>query len=173
MKIDEIPPLMRRLRRGPIHVSDGETRVDGERDVVERVLPHRDPFLFVDKIVAFHPTEKTLVAERLVAADDPIFKGHFPTFPVFPAALQIEAIGQACLCLWAFAENEGGGTDLGLRVTKVEHAMFMAPVRPGDLMSLQTMLVYADDLVVEAAGQVWVGDNLTAILIIKVSIVDG
>ena len=173
MKLEEIPGLMRRLRRGPIHVTEGETRVDGGRETVERVLPHRDPFLFIDRILAFNQVEQTLVAEREISPDDPIFEGHFPGMPLFPAALQIEAIGQACLCLWAFVENGGEGTDLGLRVTKVEHAVFMAPVQPGDVMTLHSMLVYADDLVVEAAGQVWVDGALTAVLVIKVSIVDG
>lgn len=173
MKLDEIQPLMRQLKRGMLHNQDGQTDVGGGQDVVKRVLPHRDPFLFVDNIVGYNIDAMTMLAERLVPADDPVFDGHFPGRPLFPAALQIEAIGQACLCLWNFAENGGQPSDAGLVVTKVEHATFFHPVQPGDLMQLHATIVYADDLVVSAAGQVYVDDTLCAALIIKVSIIDG
>ncbi|MEM1268247.1 MAG: 3-hydroxyacyl-ACP dehydratase FabZ family protein [Pseudomonadota bacterium] len=172
MKLEEIPPLMKRLRRGPLHRS-GETEEHGGRETVERVLPHRDPFLFVDRILGVDPDVPSLLAERRVPADDPVFAGHFPGRPLFPAALQIEAIGQSSLCLWNLTEEAGRPSDVGLVVTKVEHAMFAHPVRPGDLMHLHSTIVYADDLVVSAAGQVYVGETLCAALILKVSITDG
>lgn len=173
MRLDEIQPLMRRLRRGPLHDRASETPVAGGQEVVHRVLPHRHPFLFVDQIVAYDREAGTMLSERLVPEDDPVFAGHFPGRPLFPAALQIEAIGQATLCLWNILENGGEPNEAGLVVTKVEHAQFLHPVLPGDRMQLHATIVYADDLVVSAAGQVIVGDTLCAALIIKVSIVDG
>lgn len=173
MKLDEIPPLMRRLKRGALHDPAGQSAVGGGQAVVKRVLPHREPFLFVDNIVGYDAQAMTMLAQHLVPADAPVFQGHFPGRPLFPAALQIEAIGQACLCLWNFAENGGQPSEAGLVVTKVEHATFYQPVKPGDLMQLHTTIVYADDLVVSAAGQVYVEDTLCAALIIKVSIIDG
>lgn len=131
------------------------------------------PFLFVDRVVSFDPEGRTLLAERHIDRDDPIFRGHFPAAPVFPAALQIEAIGQACLCLWSLAENGGRPTHLGLRVTRVEQAQFLSPVLPDQTMLLHAKLLAADELLVTAAGQVFVGDRLCAVLVINVAIVDG
>ena len=168
-----IPEIMHALRRGPLHPAAAATLDHGEREaVVTRALPHRHPFLFVDRVVSFDPEGPTLLAERHVASDDPIFRGHFPAAPVFPAALQIEAIGQACLCLWSLAENGGRPTHLGLRVTKVEQAQFLSPVLPDQTMRLHAKLLAADELLVTAAGQVFVGDRLCAVLIINVAIID-
>lgn len=173
MKIDDIPALMRGLRRGSVHTSVGAVTIDGGAELIRVLLPHRPPFLFVDRITAVDRQERTIEAERLVAVDDPVFEGHFPDRPVFPAALQIEAIGQASLCLWSLVECDGKPVaGLGLRVVKVEHAQFLAPVLPGDTMRLTARILEADDLLVSAMGQVYVGETLCSILIITVAIVD-
>jgi len=138
----------------------------------ERVLPHREPFLLVDRVLEFDADEQSLLAEYAVKADDPVFRGHFPGNPLYPAALQIEAIGQAGLCLWSFAENNGNPTDLGLRVARVDYAAFVHPVMPDDVMRLHTRMVHSDDFTVAVAGQVFVGDTLCSMLIIAVVIVD-
>jgi 3-hydroxyacyl-[acyl-carrier-protein] dehydratase len=174
MNARAIPEIMHALRRGPLHsAAAGALHGDEREAVVTRALPHRHPFLFVDRVVSFDPERRTLLAERYVDADDPIFQGHFPAAPVFPAALQIEAIGQACLCLWSLAENGGRPTHLGLRVTKVEQAQFLSPVLPDQTMLLHAKLLAADELLVTAAGQVFVRDRLCSVLIINVAIVDG
>jgi len=168
-----IPDIMRRLRRGPLHLNHTpplDARA-GEA-AVAHALPHREPFLFVDRVVSFDPEQRTLLAERYVHPDDPIFRGHFPGMPVFPAALQIEAIGQACLCLWSLAENGGRPTHLGLRVARVEQAQFLAPVLPDQTMRLHAQLLAADALLVTAAGQVFVENRLCSVLVINVAIID-
>jgi 3-hydroxymyristoyl/3-hydroxydecanoyl-(acyl carrier protein) dehydratase len=174
MNRQDLPDIMRGLRRAPLH-SDATAAFgcdDGEA-AVERALPHRPPFLFVDRVVGFDPERRTLLARRYVDPSDPIFRGHFPGAPVFPAALQIEAIGQACLCLWSLAVNGGQPTHLGLRVTRVEQAQFLSPVLPDQTMQLHAQLLAADELLVTAAGQVFVEDRLCSVLIINVAIVDG
>ena len=169
----EIPAVLRRLRSGPLHTRTERTfdPLSGEI-AVTRALPHREPFLFVDRVLSFDRAQRMLLAERYVDPEDPIFLGHFPGAPVFPAALQIEAIGQACLCLWSLAENNGEPTRLGLRVTKVEQAQFMSPVMPGQTMQLHAQLLATDELLVTAAGQVFVGERLCSVLVINVAIVD-
>ncbi len=174
MNARAIPQIMHELRRGPLHPASAAALAAREREaVVARILPHRHPFLFVDRVVSFDPEGRTLLAERHVDPGDPIFRGHFPAAPVFPAALQIEAIGQACLCLWSLAENGGRPTHLGLRVTRVEQAQFLSPVLPDQTMLLHAKLLAADELLVTAAGQVFVGERLCAVLVINVAIVDG
>jgi 3-hydroxyacyl-[acyl-carrier-protein] dehydratase len=168
-----ITEVMRGLRRRPLHAGDGPTfDPAGGAAAVLRALPHREPFLFVDRVVSFDPQERTLLAERYIDPADPVFRGHFPGTPVFPAALQIEAIGQACLCLWSLAEARGEPTGIGLRVTRVEQAQFMSPVLPGQTMRLHARLLDADELLVTAAGQVFVGERLCSVLVINVAIVD-
>lgn len=172
MKADEIRQWVGRMRREALHLSEDRHAVDPSRQSPIRVLPHREPFLLVDRIVEFDATEKSLLADYTVQADDPVFAGHFPGNPLYPAALQIEAIGQAGLCLWSFAENDGNATDLGLRVARVDYAAFVHPVVPNDVMRLHTRMIHSDDFTVAVAGQVFVGETLCSMLIIAVVIVD-
>lgn len=172
MKADEIRHWVGRMRREALHLAEGRHTVDASRQSPVRVLPHREPFLLVDRIVEFDPTEKSLLADYTVRADDPVFQGHFPGNPLYPAALQIEAIGQAGLCLWSFAENDAEPTDLGLRVARVDYAAFVHPVVPNDVMQLHTRMIHSDDFTVAVAGQVFVEGTLCSMLIIAVVIVD-
>jgi 3-hydroxymyristoyl/3-hydroxydecanoyl-(acyl carrier protein) dehydratase len=82
----------------------GESRLDLGPDVVQRFLPHRRPFLFVDRVSAFRGgTRPTLRALRWVSANDPVFEGHLPGREVWPGVLTIEGMGQASLLLATFA----------------------------------------------------------------------
>lgn len=64
-------------------------------DVIERLLPHRRPFLMVDRIVAFEPGDKpTLHAQRYVSANEAVFEGHFPGLHLWPGAFTVEGMGQ-------------------------------------------------------------------------------
>lgn len=171
MKADEIAPTMRRLRKGPLHQSKGAKPLAMSLEEVERMLPHRDPFRFIDRLASVDLERQTLEAEYDVRVDDPLFKGHFPGRPLLPAALQIEAVGQACLCMWNALENDNSASR-DIVVTKVVHAQFFHPVRPGDLMKLNATVLYSDDLIVSAAGQSWVGDTLCAAVIVEVGIVE-
>ena len=64
-------------------------------DVIERLLPHRRPFLMVDRIVAFEPGPRpTLHTQRYVSANEPVFEGHFPGLHLWPGAYTVEGMGQ-------------------------------------------------------------------------------
>lgn len=168
----ELDTLMRELRRAPLHVPGRGERVDAGRDVIMRILPHRDPFLLVDRIIEFDPENRTMLAERFVGPDDPVFKGHFPGAPVYPACLQNEAAGQAGICLWSFAENDRRPCNFGIRIAKIEQALYLRPVLPGDTMRLASKLIYCDELSVFAAAQAYVGDELCSTIVVKAVLVD-
>jgi 3-hydroxyacyl-[acyl-carrier-protein] dehydratase len=108
------------------------------REDIKKLIPHRDPFLLVDRIAGIDIAEgeETIIAVRHISADDPVFKGHFPGFPVYPGALQVEMGGQAGLCLTYFALNKThsiapDAKPVNVRATKVLGALFLEPLFPG------------------------------------------
>lgn len=104
-----------------------EMKVPIDRDGIRSLLPHREPFLLVDRIIEL--TEDTVVGERTILADDPILAGHFPGQPVVPGVLHVEAMAQTSGILSML--------NLGYKVTtclltEVLEARFRRLVVPGD-----------------------------------------
>ena len=94
---------------------------------IMKVLPHRYPFLLVDRVLEL--TETHAVGVKNVTFNEPFFQGHFPAEPVMPGVLVLEAMGQvAAMMLSAKPGNENLITFL----TGVEKAKFRRPVKPGD-----------------------------------------
>lgn len=107
-----------------------------DQEVVKSVLPHRDPFLWVTRVLECVPGE-SCHAQLDVSPDLPLFQGHFPQYPVLPGVIIMEALAQtACFCL--FAQNPGGG-DLGF-FAGIDKAKFRKQVRPGDVIDLQVQI---------------------------------
>jgi len=105
---------------------------------IERImelLPHRYPFLLVDRVTECVPGER-LEAIKNVTVNEPFFQGHFPGRPVMPGVLIIEALAQAAGLL-AFA-TQGGETDpdMTFYFVSIDKARFRRPVRPGDQLAL-------------------------------------
>lgn len=105
-----------------------------DRAEVERWLPHRAPFLLIDRAEAF-VAGQSIVGVAELGADWPHFAGHFPGFPVMPGVLLIEAIAQTGALLTAKSENMDPAAGL-LMLASVESARFRAPVRPGSTLKL-------------------------------------
>lgn len=104
-----------------------------EKEAIESILPHRDPFLWMSRVIECEPG-KTITAELEVAHDLDIFKGHFPDYPVFPGVLLMEALAQAAsFCI--LVEREAGGS-IGF-LTGIDKAKFRQQVRPGDTVTLK------------------------------------
>lgn len=95
---------------------------------VEKLIPHRPPFLFVDEIVS-HDGE-VLVARRTWRADEDFYKGHYPGAPITPGVLLCESVFQAGALL--MAKLLGGGQGGVPLLTKVTDVRFRLPVYPGD-----------------------------------------
>jgi 3-hydroxyacyl-[acyl-carrier-protein] dehydratase len=107
------------------------------REAVERILPHRRPFLFVDRIVALEKG-RSLVAERRLRSEEPFFGGHFPGNPVMPGVLVCEALAQACGILQGLADAERGAEAPGGYFLANVKVKFTATAYPGDTLRLET-----------------------------------
>ena len=101
---------------------------------VMELLPHRYPFLLVDKVVVCDPGQR-IVAAKNVTINEPFFQGHFPQKPVMPGVLIIEALAQATGLLALETEKV---TDHAIYLLAgVDKARFKSPVEPGDQLSLE------------------------------------
>lgn len=97
-------------------------------------LPHRYPFLLIDRVVEFEPT-KRLVAIKNVTINEPFFQGHFPGYPIMPGVLVVEAMAQAGGMIM-MAEIPDRTKKLVV-FTGIERAKFRRPVTPGDQLRIE------------------------------------
>ena len=108
-----------------------------DAEQIMNILPHRPPFLFIDKILKI--SENSITGLKYVSPDEPYFKGHFPGRPVMPGVLQIEAMAQVggVLVLSTFPDPENYLTFFG----RIENAKFKRPVEPGDTLIFELELL--------------------------------
>jgi 3-hydroxyacyl-[acyl-carrier-protein] dehydratase len=107
---------------------------------IQQLLPHRYPFLLVDRVIEIVP-ETSVVALKNVTINEPFFKGHFPAHPVMPGVLLIEAMAQAAGLLTQLSRRLKGDNGSPLfYLVKVDNARFSAPVMPGDQLRLEVSL---------------------------------
>lgn len=106
---------------------------------IQRLLPHRYPFLLVDRVVALEPNAH-ITALKNVTVNEPFFQGHFPGHPVMPGVLIVEALAQASGLLVQLSIGGGNQDDPLFYLVKVDRARFNAPVVPGDQLVLDVTL---------------------------------
>jgi 3-hydroxyacyl-[acyl-carrier-protein] dehydratase len=105
------------------------------------VLPHRYPFLLVDRVLACEPG-KRLTAQKNVSINEPFFTGHFPRHPVMPGVLIIEALAQACAILTYKTRGADDLTeDSVYYFVGIDNARFKKPVCAGDVLILEVQLM--------------------------------
>jgi len=104
---------------------------------IQELLPHRYPFLLVDRVVEIVP-DVSVVALKNVTINEPFFQGHFPSHPVMPGVLIVEAMAQAAGLLTQLSRRMKGDKGSPLfYLVKVDNARFSAPVVPGDQLRLE------------------------------------
>lgn len=131
-------------------------------DVIEiaRLLPHRYPFLLVDRVVELELNKK-LVGYKNVTANEEFFNGHFPGLPVMPGVLILEALAQACAIL-AFKSTGYDPKDYVIYLMGIDGARFRKPVVPGDKLVLTAEVVKAKSVVWKQRGVATVDGQVVA-----------
>ena len=107
-------------------------------DDIQRLLPHRYPFLLVDRVVELEP-HKRVLAYKNVSINEPFFQGHFPGTPIMPGVLIIEALAQAGGVLTQLSLGRDAQSKLFYMV-KVDNARFSRQVVPGDVLELHVQI---------------------------------
>lgn len=107
---------------------------------LQKLLPHRYPFLLIDRVIAYDTEALTLTAIKNVTVNEPFFQGHFPGFPVMPGVLIIEAMAQACGTL-AILSHGGRADDEIYFFVGIDNARFKRQVIPGDQLKFEVQLL--------------------------------
>jgi 3-hydroxyacyl-[acyl-carrier-protein] dehydratase len=127
---------------------------------IQQLLPHRYPFLLVDRVVEIVPGQK-LMAYKNVTMNEPFFNGHFPGHPVMPGVLILEALAQASAIL-AYKSEGMDPTRMVSYLMAVDGARFRKPVVPGDRLHLQVE-------VIRHKGSIWKTKGTALVDGVKVS----
>jgi 3-hydroxyacyl-[acyl-carrier-protein] dehydratase len=174
----DLTDLVKTYRRRPVFsVGPRTSRVELGRADLERMLPHRDPFLLVDGVDAVDLESAAIAGHRRIDPHDPVLAGHFPGDPVYPGVLLVEAIGQLGICLQHLLATgrtapDASDTPRRLRLLKVHHAVFQGGVRPGEQLTLLARSLDQSDYVSICIGQVLRGDEVQALAVFEVILLD-
>ena len=128
------------------------------REDIERVLPHRDPFVWMTRVVECTPGE-SIMAELDVDPDLPLFRGHFPTHPVLPGVIIMEALAQ-CASIAVLQSPELRGC-IGF-LTGIDAAKFRRQVAPGETVTLRATIVKSSRRLVVAEVEASVDGEVCA-----------
>jgi 3-hydroxyacyl-[acyl-carrier-protein] dehydratase len=107
-----------------------------DKKEIERIIPHRDPFLFVDEITDYVPGEYAK-GLKYVSKDEYYFKGHFPDNPIMPGVIIVETLAQVGAVMMLTLEKFKGKLALFAGIEKVR---FKKIVKPGDILELEVMM---------------------------------
>jgi len=133
-------------------------KVNIDINEIKKYLPHRYPFLLVDKIIDIE--EPKITGIKCVTANEPFFQGHFPEMPVMPGVLIIEALAQTCGILALRKEENRGKIAF---FASIANAKFRKPVVPGDTLILEVEITkYRAGKIVQAHGVARVEDAVVA-----------
>ena len=125
---------------------------------IESLIPHREPFLFVDEII--EATKEKIVAKRLFAETEHFFKGHFPEYPVVPGVILVETMAQAG---GAGVRKLGVlGDDSLFFFATVDKVKFRRQVRPNDEVRLEITNLRISPKMIKQSGKAYVGDEVAA-----------
>jgi beta-hydroxyacyl-ACP dehydratase FabZ len=122
---------------------------------IKKYIPHRYPFLFIDKVIKI--MDDGLTAVKNVTGNEAFFSGHFPAYPVMPGVLQLEALAQASALFVIYKYDLGNKPVFFMSIDKVK---FRSQVVPGDTLTLEVRLARFGGKIAKVSGKGFVGDKL-------------
>ncbi|MGA0607117.1 3-hydroxyacyl-ACP dehydratase FabZ [Phenylobacterium sp. VNQ135] len=128
-------------------------------EILERI-PHRYPFLLVDRCEEYKPNE-SIVGIKCVTVNEPFFQGHFPDYPVMPGVLLIEAMAQTGAVLMS-KSLEVDTTGKAIFFMSADNCRFRSPVRPGDVVRMAVRVVKHRGDIFKFAGEALVNGKVAA-----------
>lgn len=137
---------------------------------IKKILPHRYPFLLIDKIIDFDPGISAH-AQKCVTINEPFFEGHFPDRPLMPGVLIIEAIVQAA-CFTVAMKLKEVMKNPGVSFMTIDKCKFRKPVIPGDVLDLKVNKITQVKNVYKFEGKCFVNDVIHAQCIFSAMIHD-
>ena len=145
-------------------------------DVVEiqKILPHRYPFLLVDRITALEKGA-SIEGYKNVSISEPIFQGHFPDHPIYPGVMIIEGMAQAGGVLAFQSSNSEDQKEMENKVVyfmSIDKAKFRSPVTPGDQLVYKLTVLKQRGSIWQLDAKAYVDDKLVAEAELKAMIVD-
>ena len=132
-----------------------------EIEDIKKILPHRYPFLLVDRIIELDLEEHTVIGIKNVTINEPFFQGHFPMDPIMPGVLVVEAMGQVAGVM-ACLGNPLYDPDFPPYFVGLDKVRFRQPVRPGDTLVIKGRATRFTGKIWRMEAEAWVGDNLAA-----------
>jgi 3-hydroxyacyl-[acyl-carrier-protein] dehydratase len=135
---------------------------------IMRILPHRYPFLLVDRVIEVDP-ERRIVALKNVSINEAFFNGHFPGEPVMPGVLTIEAMAQTGAIL-ALLDRKADLSQTLVYFMGIDEARFRRPIIPGDQLRIVAEVLRRKTTVWKMKGEVYVGQELAAEAVLLSSI---
>ncbi len=128
-------------------------------DEIKKIIPHRYPFLFLDKIVEIEKG-KRIVAIKNLTINEPFFQGHFPDYPVMPGVIMLEAMAQAGAVL-LLSELDNPDDYVGF-LGGIDKARFKKPARPGDTLLIEVTVDFVRKNVSKVKGKITINGELVA-----------
>jgi 3-hydroxyacyl-[acyl-carrier-protein] dehydratase len=141
---------------------------------IQKILPHRYPFLLVDRVTDL-VSKESIIAYKNVSISEPVFEGHFPGHPIYPGVMILEGMAQAGGIL-AFKSMDGvSEEEIQNKVVyfmSIDKAKFRAPVKPGDKLEYKISVIKNKGAIWLLKGEAYVDGKLTSEAELKAMIVD-
>jgi 3-hydroxyacyl-[acyl-carrier-protein] dehydratase len=134
-----------------------------ERNEIETLIPHRPPFLWIDRVEELEPGLRC-VAVKFVDPADPVFAGHFPAQPILPGVLVIEAVAQTAGVMLGSGAPQASDKNLGgvALLAAVNRFKFLKPVTPGQELRVETKKLTEAGPMAYIGATVWVNGEVVA-----------
>ena len=150
-------------------MNDFKNKIEFELHEILQILPHRYPFLLIDKILELIPG-KSVTAIKNVTINEPYFQGHFPSQPVMPAVFSLECIAQAGAFLLLNTLEEP--LKKNAFISAIDKARFRQPVLPGDQLRIEVTIAKRKLNICRFQGNCFVNNTLVAGGLVSANIVD-